>query len=229
MTKQYLSRVSLRRDAPPQPWLRSCFPMTKGTQRSRSPAALDLVLPRRSEALSLAGGGGHGLSPGRNRFLVLSETEPRDRARPVRHRVQGVCAGARSRRRHSASPSVPIQSSAEAAPARQRSQRCDVVMDALEDVPKGKRADARREAMERAGRQWLEDQGQRHGFALDERMALRVDGYEQLAVPRRKGRSMRISRLDFDGALTVLDPRPLPSPRSMPDSARPRDLAVASC
>lgn len=101
-----------------------------------------------------------------------------------------------------------------------RGKPCDVVMDAIREVPAGARATARTEAVERAGRAWLEAQGTRTGFALAEsaeepededatatgrRVALRVTGYRTLRVDHA-GPTARIGVLDFEGVLEVRNP-----------------------
>lgn len=93
----------------------------------------------------------------------------------------------------------------------------DIVMHAIHTLPNHARAEARRVAIQTAGRVWLEGQGARCGFGLptapnpsDENAlpdALRVDGYRVLRPPRpRKTGQMRVGVLDFDGVLKVTDP-----------------------
>lgn len=91
----------------------------------------------------------------------------------------------------------------------------DIVMHAIHALPGSARAEARRAAIQSAGRAWLESQGSRHGFELppaptdmdDPPDSLRIDGYRVLhpSRPRRAGQ-MCIGILDFDGVLTVRDP-----------------------
>lgn len=93
----------------------------------------------------------------------------------------------------------------------------DIVMHAIHALPDHARAEARRAAIQTAGRTWLEGQGARCGFALrsasdpsDDNVSpdsLRIDGYRVLRPPRpRKAGQMRIGVLDFDGVLTVTHP-----------------------
>jgi CRISPR system Cascade subunit CasE len=86
-----------------------------------------------------------------------------------------------------------------------RSQRVDVVMDALRLVPKEDRAEARPEIARTAGAAWLGRIGERHGFTLGETM---IDGYRTWRVPRDGKPPMRFSTLEFEGVLTVTDPVP---------------------
>lgn len=94
----------------------------------------------------------------------------------------------------------------------------DIVMHAIHAISGDARAEARRLAIQTAGRKWLEGQGARHGFALrsvsdpsDENAppdALRVDGYRVLRPPRpRKSGQMRIGVIDLEGLLTVTEPQ----------------------
>lgn len=88
------------------------------------------------------------------------------------------------------------------APGR-RGKRADVVMAAIHHLPKEERAGARREAIEVAGRDWLNRQGASHGFSLPGVIA--VDGYNRLKLPRA-GKAIEINVLDFEGVLEVSDP-----------------------
>lgn len=87
-----------------------------------------------------------------------------------------------------------------------RGKRADVVMAALNALPQGERAQARPGLIIETGRNWLEAQGGRNGFALAEATALRVEGYETLQIPRVGAKPIQISLLDFEGVLTVTDP-----------------------
>lgn len=89
--------------------------------------------------------------------------------------------------------------------AGEKSKKHDVVMEALHGVERGARADRREAAAQASGFAWLERQSARAGFAV-ERAQVRIDGYEQHRVPRKGGRPMLFSTLDYDGILTVVDP-----------------------
>jgi len=103
-----------------------------------------------------------------------------------------------------------------------RGKPCDVVMDALYRVPKGERAEARTEAVDAAGRAWLEKQGAKSGFAIPLRpraaeaegeddgegspgCAVSVMGYRTLRLGRA-GAPARLGILDIEGVLEVCDP-----------------------
>jgi CRISPR system Cascade subunit CasE len=86
----------------------------------------------------------------------------------------------------------------------QRGKRHDVVMNALKSVAPGQRAEARPDAVQAAGRSWLERQGAAHGFEPDSDLA--VDGYHRVVIPREIGAPATFGVLDISGALTIRDP-----------------------
>ena len=95
------------------------------------------------------------------------------------------------------------------AEAGRRGIRHDVVMDALRRLPEGERATRRLDVAREAGLAWLRRQGETHGFAPSDDVG--VDGYEPVHLRRddaASGRhaSIRFSRLEFTGRLTVTDP-----------------------
>lgn len=83
-----------------------------------------------------------------------------------------------------------------------RGKRTDIVMAQL--YRKHERAAKRSEIISEAGRCWLTEQGQKHGFQLA--AAPRVDGYNKLQIPRIGGNRIEFSTLDFSGMLQVNDP-----------------------
>lgn len=87
---------------------------------------------------------------------------------------------------------------------RARGQKVDVVMNALEDVPKGARGPVRDEIANKAGTQWLSSQGEKSGFKLAAPPL--VDGYAQVPVERRRGRPAGFSVLNFTGRIEITDP-----------------------
>ena len=91
-------------------------------------------------------------------------------------------------------------------PGAPRGKRADVVMAALKSVPVSERAEARPGLILETGRAWLEAQGTRHGFSLAGHAPLRVEGYDQLKLPRAGGRAISVSVLEFEGVLSVTDP-----------------------
>lgn len=92
-------------------------------------------------------------------------------------------------------------------PGKPRSRRSDVVMDRLKPIPKGERAPVRDAMAREATLAWLERQGERSGFALSPgENGFRVDGYDQVKLPRRGKEPVEFSRLDIEGVLSVVDP-----------------------
>jgi CRISPR system Cascade subunit CasE len=87
---------------------------------------------------------------------------------------------------------------------RERGKKVDVVMHALHKVAKTERKAVRDRVASTAGTQWLTAQGEKSGFKLAS--APEIDGYAQIAVERRRGRSAGFSVLDFKGIVEVTDP-----------------------
>lgn len=87
-----------------------------------------------------------------------------------------------------------------------RGQRVDVVMHALHGVPKAQRAEARPGLIHSAGAAWLDRLAARHGFTVAGE-SLGVDGYETRRIARPKAPPAEFATLDFQGRLTVTDPR----------------------
>jgi CRISPR system Cascade subunit CasE len=85
----------------------------------------------------------------------------------------------------------------------QRGKHHDVVMDLLHQTA-GSRAEARPDAMLKAGRGWLARQGDAHGFVPCGDAA--VDGYDRLVIPRSVGRPAVLGVLDITGAIEVRQP-----------------------
>ena len=199
----YLSRASLKRDT--------------------SVAALAPLLLRKSGRGGQTGQPGHHLvwslfadGPDRQRdflwremdtgvFLILSARPPEDRhglfeiaePKPFTPTLE---PGDRLRFSLRANPVVRRRD-----PARHRSVKHDVVMNALRSHSNGDRAAHRRATVWEQGLAWLERQGGSAGFAFDPKY-VRVDGYEQLRVSRKESTAMAFSTLDFEGLLTVSDP-----------------------
>lgn len=85
-------------------------------------------------------------------------------------------------------------------------KRVDVVMDALNEVPRGARASARMEAAQREGAEWLERQGGNAGFRL---IDASVQDYSTETIPDPRGRragALRFGILDMTGQVEVSDP-----------------------
>jgi CRISPR system Cascade subunit CasE len=84
-------------------------------------------------------------------------------------------------------------------------KRDDVVMAALNAIPRGGRAEARREIIRREGYAWLRRQGVAAGFDFNEG-SVRVDGYKPLTIRGNGKSALKLSVIEFDGLLTVSDP-----------------------
>lgn len=91
--------------------------------------------------------------------------------------------------------------------ARVRGKRVDVVMDALAKLPKSEWARQRDACASVAGRQWLDEQGTRHGFNVQ---SLETSNYSQVDISDQERRTRRsratISVVDFAGVLRIDDP-----------------------
>ncbi len=93
---------------------------------------------------------------------------------------------------------------ARAAAHGRRGQRHDVVMDALNKLPKCQRAAARLPAVAEAGAAWLARVAATAGFAP--LGPIGVDGYERVRLPRDSASPIVFGRLDITGHITVVDP-----------------------
>jgi len=96
---------------------------------------------------------------------------------------------------------------------KKRGQRHDIVMDRLKSLrphnPEkgdlGERCFARNDLIKEAGHDWIKHQSEKHGFEVN---TVQVDGYHQHILQRRnKNSSGNISTLDFEGTLTITDPK----------------------
>ena len=144
-------------------------------------------------------------------FLVLSDRQPVDHHglfhidRPKLF-SPNLQAGDRLRFSLRANPVVRRRDG-----KRRRSNKHDVVMDALRSLPASRRSLHRLEVMRSAGVEWLVQAGSKAGFKLSE-SDVSVDGYAQHRVARRgTAPTMKYSTLDFEGTLTVCEPSVLVS------------------
>jgi CRISPR system Cascade subunit CasE len=94
---------------------------------------------------------------------------------------------------------------------RARGKRQDIVMCAMHPISKDQRPHQRAAVIERTVSTWLTQQGERNGFVPDVKR-LRVEGYDQLQIPRektdahRKPDPIRFSVMSIEGVLIVTDP-----------------------
>lgn len=219
---RWLTRLRLKRDVPASALARVLLPDEPGERCQAAHRLLWTLFAdhpeRRRDFLWREERPGRGTT-GRGGFLVLSEREPVDAhglfdIDPPKAWAPALVRGDRL------AFSLRVNPVVTRATGDGRSKRHDVVMDRLEKVPKGERAPARNEAIRAAGSTWLEEQGRKHGFAIESekpdedqredeeeaRPILRIDGYEQLRIRRRGREDARISILEFDGVLRVTDP-----------------------
>jgi CRISPR system Cascade subunit CasE len=152
--------------------------------------------------------------PGRSSFLVLSRRVPDSRhdlfdMDPPKTFAPALAKGDRLAFSLRVNPVITRW---EDGGSERRRRRHDIVMDRLRRDG-GSRAERRLEVMTEAGRSWLMMQAVRHGFDLPAPEAIRVDGYDQLRLPRRtaarsrqKAQDICISVLDLDGVLEVREP-----------------------
>jgi CRISPR system Cascade subunit CasE len=86
-----------------------------------------------------------------------------------------------------------------------RGRYVDVVMHALHPLPREARAVQREQVTQEAATVWLQQQGARSGFELVTD-TLRVEGYQQVRVPRGQARPIQYSVIDLVGELVVREP-----------------------
>jgi CRISPR system Cascade subunit CasE len=84
-------------------------------------------------------------------------------------------------------------------------KRDDVVMAALKSVPADQRAARRKDLIRSEGLAWLRRQGAAAGFDFDGDN-VRVDGYEQLTIRSGAKDALKLSVIEFDGMLRVVEP-----------------------
>ncbi len=86
-----------------------------------------------------------------------------------------------------------------------RGKPSDIVMDAIHGIPKGpERASGRAAAVEDVARRWLDARGARDGYEVT---TLAVRSYDSVRLDRGRGSTpIRFGVLDLEGALRVLNP-----------------------
>lgn len=89
---------------------------------------------------------------------------------------------------------------------KEKKKHDDVVMHAIRDLPKGERAEHRMDAAARAGRAWLEGQGARGGFRVEQ---ADVADYSVVVLPEYRGprrNQPQFGVLEMTGTLEVTEP-----------------------
>jgi CRISPR system Cascade subunit CasE len=89
--------------------------------------------------------------------------------------------------------------------AERAGNRDDVVMAALNSVPRDQRAERRKDLIRSEGLAWLRRQATVAGFEFDDD-GVAVDGYEQLTIRGTGNNAVRLSVIEFDGLLIVREP-----------------------
>ena len=84
------------------------------------------------------------------------------------------------------------------------SKRSDVVMDALRPILPAERAEQRPAIVQREGEAWLRRQGERSGFGVEE---MQADGYRQRRIPRPGKPPIKLSLIEMEGVLEVIEPQ----------------------
>lgn len=208
-TDRYLTRVTLRRDAPIAA-LRSVFIPEGGERRTVIGHQLMWTLfadspDRERDFLWREAGDG--------RFYTLSARPPSDR-----HDVfiidspKAFAPELREgdRLRFSLRANATVSKRAE---GKTRGTRADVVMDALYQYAKGgERGKHRSTAIQAAGLQWLARQGAQGGFSIswDEASpasgTARVTSYQAMQLDHKRS-AMKIGVLEYEGDLVVTEPK----------------------
>lgn len=149
---------------------------------------------------------------GQGLFYILSARLPRDAHAlfdmdPPKEFAPDLAAGEVLRFSLRANPVVRRSTGEPRAAGRGfRVRKHDVVMDALKHSSGRDRAEARFAAIGTAGFAWLKNRGAVAGFRV-EPGEVAVEGYNETEIRRRNGPPIRFCTLDFDGRLTVTDPR----------------------
>lgn len=201
MSAGFLSRVALRRDASVQAIARLLVPQGEGQQHGAAHHLLWALFgdgaDRTRDFLWRQTEPGH--------FMVLSVREPMDH-----HGLFDIESREFAPRLKKESPlRFLLRANATVdrkVPGRTRSQRHDIVMDALHKIPSGERAAARDSVVPAAMEAWLARQGERTGFEL-EAGALSIDSCDVMRIPRRQGQGKAtFGVVDVTGVLRVTDP-----------------------
>ncbi|MBB2203480.1 type I-E CRISPR-associated protein Cas6/Cse3/CasE [Gluconacetobacter takamatsuzukensis] len=199
MMTPILSRVALRRDAPVQAFARLLVPEGQAQQHGAAHHLLWALFgdtPDRDRDFLW-----RQVEPGR--YMVLSARPPMDthglfaiESRPF---APVLHEGDRLRFLLRANATVDRKM-----PGKTRSQRHDVVMDALHHLPRDKRAPARVDAVASAAAAWLERQGARSGFVPE--APVTVEAYDVLRIARAGAPRVSFGVVDLTGDLMVAAP-----------------------
>lgn len=201
MTVGFLSRVALRRDASVQALAGLLVPQGEGRQHGAAHHLLWVLFgddsSRIRDFLWRQTEPGH--------FMILSARKPVDSHRlfeiESREFTPKLREGNRLRFLLRVNATVDRK-----VPGRKRSQRHDVVMDALYKLPPKERAAARESLVPTAMEAWLARQGHRTGFELKEGK-LAIESCDVLHIPRAQGQGKAtFGVVDVTGELCVRTP-----------------------
>ena len=148
---------------------------------------------------------------GRGCFIVLSRRPPGDSPlfdRPeIKEFAPELAPGDRLEFKLLTNATVTKKSDELAANGKPRRRHHDVVMDALRNVPPGsERANHRMLLAQQAAKSWLDGQGARHGFTVEDCI---VEDYSARALPSHRGARKgqpQFGVLDLTGIISVADP-----------------------
>lgn len=201
MSELFLSRIKLR-DDPSVATLAPLLFEAAGRHRSEASRRLVWTLFADSEARERDF---LWREDGQRQLYVLSQRRPHDRHNLFKLDTKSF--------EPALSPGDRLQFSlrANATVARARGagaragKRDDVIMAALDSVPRHDRAEARKELIRVEGLSWLRRQGLGAGFDFDD-SAVIVDGYEPVTIRGAGRTALRLSVIEFEGILTVREP-----------------------
>ena len=202
----FLTRVRLRRDANVAALARVLLPQDEGAKTVAAHSLIWSLFAGDREAKRDFLYREEGRTRG-GRFTILSQRRPHDdiglfemdeakEFAPALRAGEKLCFALR------VNPTIDRRES-----NRSRSVRSDVIMHQLKAVKHGERSLLRDSTAREATLAWLKAQGLRSGFVLDDvEQSFRVDGYDQVRLPRDKGKPILFSRIDIEGLLIVTDP-----------------------
>ena len=148
---------------------------------------------------------------GRGRFIALSHRRPGDSPLfdwpEVKEFSPVLSPGDRLAFKLRANATVTKRSDALAPNGKRQRHHHDVVMEALRHVAPGpERAIQRMRLAQQAAREWLDGQGARNGFIVDDCI---VEDYSVHALPSHRGKRKRQPQfgiLEITGIITVMEP-----------------------
>jgi CRISPR system Cascade subunit CasE len=197
MSKQYLSRLSLRRDASLAALAPLLMPSESGAQAGVAHRLIWAAFaddPRRTRDFLWR-------QHNQGRWLVLSSRVPGDPHQLFE--VESKIFAPVLENGHRLTFALRANAVVTRKDEKGRPKRSDIVMDRLRAFPKGERALARDRLALEAGRDWLAGQGAKAGFRLDR---VEVIAYRTETIPRHQQKPIELGILDLEGDITVETP-----------------------